>query len=88
MYQMKLNCPKIKMKAHLLHGFGLGSRAYSGHRQTHVDGWADTLVEQLGLQEDLRIKTSQKRRIVTWNVSSRSQSPTNNMQDIHKPARL
>ncbi len=39
---------------YLLHGSGLGSRTYSGHRQTHVDGWADTLVEQLSLQEDLR----------------------------------
>jgi len=40
---------------YLLHGLCLGSRAYSGHRQTHVDGGADTLVEQLSLQEDLEI---------------------------------
>lgn len=39
---------------YLLHGPGLGSRADSGHRQTHVDSWTDTLVEQLGLQENLR----------------------------------
>ena len=26
----------------LLHGLGLGSRSYSGHRQTDVDGGADT----------------------------------------------
>ena len=45
---------KFKNKTHLLHGSGLGSRAYSGHRQTHVDGWADTFVEQLSLQEDLQ----------------------------------
>lgn len=39
----------------LLHGLGLGSGAYTGHGQTHVDGGSDTLVEQLSLQEDLAV---------------------------------
>ena len=47
---------KLFRGAYLLHGLGLGSRSYSGHRQTHVDGGADTLVEQLSLQEDLEIE--------------------------------
>ena len=37
----------------LLHGLGLGSGSDTRHRQTDVDGWTDTLVEQLALQEDL-----------------------------------
>lgn len=40
---------------YLLHGLGLGSRSYTRYRQTDVDGWSDTLVEQLGFQEDLSI---------------------------------
>ena len=44
----------LGVRSYLLHGSGLGSRAYSGHRQTHIDSWADTLVEQLSLQEDLQ----------------------------------
>lgn len=40
--------------SHLLHGLDLSSRSYTAHRETYVDGWADTLVEQLGLQEDLQ----------------------------------
>ena len=29
-------------KIDLLHGFGLGSRSYSGYRQTDVNGGSDT----------------------------------------------
>lgn len=39
----------------LLHSFSLGSRSYTGHRQTDVDGGTDTLVEELSLQEDLAV---------------------------------
>lgn len=40
---------------YLLHGLGLGSRSYTGYRQTDVDGGTDTLVEELSLQEDLTV---------------------------------
>jgi hypothetical protein len=39
----------------LLHGLELGGGADTRHRQTDVDGGADTLVEELGLQEDLTV---------------------------------
>jgi hypothetical protein len=39
----------------LLHGLELSGRADTRHRQTDVDGRTDTLVEELGLQEDLAI---------------------------------
>jgi len=39
----------------LLHGLNLGSRTDTGHRETDVDGGADTLVEELSLQEDLTV---------------------------------
>jgi hypothetical protein len=39
----------------LLHGLELSGGADTRHRQTDVDGRADTLVEELGLQEDLSI---------------------------------
>lgn len=55
-----------KTCTHLLHGLGLGSRSYTGHRQTDVDGWTDTLVEQLGFQEDLSVSDGDH---VGWNVS-------------------
>lgn len=40
---------------HLFHGLGLSGRSYTGYRQTDVDGRSDTLVEQLGFQEDLSV---------------------------------
>lgn len=39
----------------LLHGLELGSGTDTRHRQTDVDGRADTLVEELSLQEDLTV---------------------------------
>ena len=39
----------------LLHGLNLGSRADTGHGETHIDGRPDSLVEKLGLQEDLSV---------------------------------
>jgi hypothetical protein len=39
----------------LLHGLELSGGADTRHRQTDVDGGADTLVEELGLQEDLTV---------------------------------
>ena len=53
-----LNSPIFKTdgpSTHLFHSLGLGSGADTAHRQTDVDGRADTLVEQLSLQEDLAV---------------------------------
>jgi hypothetical protein len=38
----------------LLHGLDLGSGTDTGHRETDVNGGTDTLVEELGFQEDLK----------------------------------
>lgn len=40
-------------KGYLLHALALGSGPYTRHGQTHGDGRALALVEQLRLQEDL-----------------------------------
>jgi hypothetical protein len=50
-----LSQEKLKRTSDLLHGLELGSGTDTGHRETDVDGGADTLVEQLSLQEDLTI---------------------------------
>src|SRR5690606_1854115 len=39
----------------LLDDLGLGSPPHARHRNTGVDGGADTCVEQVGLQEDLTV---------------------------------
>ena len=39
----------------LLHGLDLGGGTDTGHRETDVDSGADTLVEELSLQEDLTV---------------------------------
>ena len=39
----------------MLHGLELGGGADTRHRETDVDGRADTLVEELSLQEDLAV---------------------------------
>ena len=39
----------------LFHSTGLGSRSDTGHGQTNVDSWPNTLVEQLGFQENLSV---------------------------------
>ena len=49
----------------LLHGLDLGSGTDTGHRETDVNGWSDTLVEQLSLQEDLAVSD---RNHIGWNV--------------------
>lgn len=46
---------KLQRTGDLLHGLELGSGTDTGHGQTDVDSRADTLVEQLSLQEDLAI---------------------------------
>ena len=43
------------MCTYLFHRLGLGCRSYTGDRETDVNGGSDTLVEQLGLQEDLAV---------------------------------
>ena len=40
---------------HLLHGLDLGGGTDTGHRETDVNGGADTLMEKIVLQEDLTI---------------------------------
>ena len=67
----------ITRKINLLHGPGLGSRSDTGHRQTDVDGWTNTLVEQLSLQEDLSERTafSDWFRILNWAGASHTHSP-------------
>ena len=46
---------ELERTGDLLHGLDLGGGADTGHRETDVDGGADTLVEELSLQEDLTI---------------------------------
>ena len=43
----------------------MGSGSDTGHRQTDVNGWADTLVEKLGFQEDLAIGN---RDDICWDI--------------------
>ena len=40
----------------LLHGLDLGGGTDTRHGETDVDGGADTLMEQLGLEEDLAVR--------------------------------
>lgn len=40
---------------YLFHGLHLSGRSYTAYRETHIDGWADTLVEKLSLQENLAV---------------------------------
>lgn len=46
---------ELKGTSDLLHGLELSGGADTRHRETDVDGGTDTLVEELGLQEDLTI---------------------------------
>lgn len=46
---------KLQGTSDLLHGLDLGSGTDTGHGETDVDGRADTLVEQFGLQENLAV---------------------------------
>ena len=39
----------------LFHGFHLGGGTDTGDGETDVNGWADTLMEKLGLEEDLAV---------------------------------
>jgi len=50
----------------LLHGLELGSGSDSGDGETDVDCWSDTLVEELGLQENLTVSDGDD---VGWDVS-------------------
>jgi len=50
----------------LLHGLNLSGGTDTRDRQTDVDSWSDTLVEQLSLQENLTISNGND---VSWNVS-------------------
>ena len=46
---------ELERTRHLLHGLDLGSGADTRHGKTDVNGGADTLMEQLSLQEDLAV---------------------------------
>jgi len=46
---------KLKGTSDLLHGFDLGSRSDSGHRETDVNSWSDTFIEEFSFQENLSI---------------------------------
>lgn len=52
---------KLHGASNLFHGFDLGSRSYSAHRQTYINGWSNTFEEELSFQEDLRIKQRWKK---------------------------
>lgn len=57
---------ELERTGNLLHGLKLGSGSDTGDGKTDVNGWADTLVEELGLQENLSISDGND---VGWNVS-------------------
>lgn len=57
---------ELERTSDLLHSLKLGSGSDTGDGKTDVNGWADTLVEELGLQEDLSIGNGND---VGWNVS-------------------
>jgi hypothetical protein len=46
---------ELQRTSDLLHGLELSGGADTRHRQTDVDGRTDTLVEELGLEEDLTV---------------------------------
>ena len=48
-----------------LHGLDLGGRSDSGHGETDINGWADTLVEELSLKEDLTVSDGDN---IGWNI--------------------
>jgi len=57
---------KLEGTSDLLHGLQLGSGTDARNGKTDVDGWTNTLVEKLGLQEDLTVSDGND---VGWNVS-------------------
>lgn len=46
---------QFESSGHSLHGLDLGGRSHSRHRETHVDGRTDSLVEQFSFQENLPV---------------------------------
>jgi hypothetical protein len=50
-----LSQEELQGTGNLLHGLDLGSGTDTGHGKTDVNGGADTLVEELSLQEDLTV---------------------------------
>jgi len=46
---------ELEGAGNLLHGLELSGRADTRHGETDVNGWADTLVKELSLQEDLAV---------------------------------
>mmetsp|Transcript_18180 Transcript_18180/g.42282 ORF Transcript_18180/g.42282 Transcript_18180/m.42282 type:complete len:302 (+) Transcript_18180:32-937(+) len=63
--QLELQCA-----CNLLHGLDLCCTSDTAHRQADIHSWTDTLVEQLGLQEDLPIcNTDNIRRDVSTDIA-------------------
>src|SRR5690606_15606844 len=52
----ELSLIQFQRTGYFLHGFDLRVTTYTGYRNTYVDRWTDTRVEQVGLQEDLTIR--------------------------------
>jgi hypothetical protein len=50
-----LSQEKLQRTSNLLHSLDLGRRTDTGYGKTDVDGRPDTLVKQLGFQEDLTV---------------------------------
>ena len=46
---------ELEGTSELFHGLNLGGGADTGDGKTDVNGWADTLMEELGLEEDLSV---------------------------------
>ena len=56
---------ELQCASHLLHGLDLSGGSDTGHGQTDVNGWAHSLVEELGLEEDLSVGNGDN---VGWDV--------------------
>jgi len=57
---------KLHGSRNLLHGLDLSGRSDSRYGKTDVNGWSDTLVEELSFQEDLSIGNGDN---VGWDIS-------------------
>jgi len=75
---------------HLLHGLDLGGGADARHRKTDVNGWANTLVEEISLQEDLTVSNGDdiggdvRRQITGLSLNDRQGSQrTGTMRLVH-----
>ena len=56
---------KLEGTGDLLHGLNLSSRSDTGHRETDVNSWTNSLVEKLSLEENLSISN---RDDIGWDI--------------------